>query len=125
MPWINNEFIYTKRILQAIAENYTDIYMSIYYSGGEIHEGIVVNPLIDYKIDFDMALNSIGAGHWVGDVEKTKFENYRYFGKLQRVVIADIYGITNWELERLGFYRIPNLKSIAYGRMVRCLNDGS
>jgi len=122
--WVKDNYYYSRGELVAIANNYQDVYMSIYYKGGEAHYGVVTNPLIDYKIDFDRALNVIGRGHWTGwDIEERDFfRDYRWFGKLQRVIIATIYGVFDYELEEEGFYSVPRLRNLAYGEMVTFLN---
>lgn len=85
---------------------------------------MIINPwqIAEYKADFDMALNEIGKGNWKGEIRE--FKAYKMFGRLQQVVIADIICFRDYDLVRLGFYRISNLKSIAYSRMVNFLNDG-
>jgi len=77
--------------------------------------------------DFDRALDAIGKGHWTGDIEDKRFEDFRYFGKLQQAVIADIiFGAkeldAQYELERRGFYRVPQLQGYAYHLMADRLN---
>jgi len=82
--------------------------------------------MLSTKIDFDRALDAIGRGHWSGtgfgdDAKDNKFKTYRSFGRLQQVVIADIIGIRDWELEQRGFYDIERLKGMAYSAMVSFL----
>ncbi len=45
----------------------------------------------EYKADFDRALNALGKGEWDGKTENHKWGEYRGFGRLQRLVIGDIY----------------------------------
>ena len=73
--------------------------------------------------DFDMALDKIGKGKWTGLIDDLKFSDYKRFGRLQWVVIASIIGIEDYELEGLGFYRMPQMRGRAYGRMIRILNN--
>lgn len=77
--------------------------------------------IAEYKADFDISLSAIGKGHWSGIVD-SDFRAYRYFGRMQQVVIADILGITDNELGGLGFYRIPRLRGLAYRWMANFLN---
>lgn len=106
--WVDKEFFYTKRLLRSIAENYHSIYQGFRVSLSRDE----TNPwrIAEYKADFDMALNSIGRGHWDGELK-----DIRYFGQLQRVIIFDITqeGIDN-----------PRLKSYAYFLMCKFLNGG-
>jgi len=73
------------------------------------------------KADFDRVLTSIGKGNWQGCTSH-KFKDYKGFGKLQRIVIADILGIHDGELQGMGFYQLPQLRGRAYKRMVEVLN---
>ena len=85
--WVDNVYFYSVRTLKVIAENYKAIYdgLPLYYE--------VYNPfkLAEFKADFDRALSAIGRGKWTG-INGSKISNYRGFGKLQKVVIADIIG---------------------------------
>ena len=118
--WIGNNYFYTKRTLKAIAENYISIYEGLPLS----LRSEVTNlwALAEYKADFDIALNSIGRGKWTGEIKR--FKDYRHYGRLQQIVIADILGIDNFELEGIGFYDVPRLKSYAYYLMCKKLNEG-
>ncbi len=121
MPWNVNTYIYTQGVLRAIVRGYESIYdwlLLSYHSEVESPWGRV-----EYKSDFDMALDAIGKGRWCGEVYPS-LSHYRYFGRLQRMVIADIIGTGNDELEALGFYDIPRLKGYAYSVMCRFLNTG-
>jgi len=85
--WVDDVYFYSVKTLKVIAENYKTIYdgLPLYY---EVH-----NPfkLAEFKADFDQALSAIGRGKWTG-INGSKISNYRGFGKLQKVVIADIIG---------------------------------
>ena len=120
MGWENNRYIYSKRILKVIAENY-----------GSLYDGLPLSPhweetnpitLAEYKADFDRALNSIGRGHWQGNLNGYKPQDYRHYGRLQQLIIADILGAGEQELLRMGFYDIPRLRGFAYYLMTRFLN---
>ena len=115
MPWIGNQFIYTKRLLRTIADNYP-LHYGLPAYGGEL----ITNPwsLAEYKADFDLALNNLGRGKWTGNLGV--FSDYRYFGRRQQIVIVDILGI----IDPLGFYDIPKLRRLAYGGMAKFLNGG-
>ena len=109
-------YTYTVGTLKAIAFCYTDIYLIGFHR--------TMNPygIAEYKADFDMALDSIGKGHWQ-DLYSIFFRSYRYYGKAQQVVIADVLGITDWELQAYGFYQIPQLRGKAYKWMADFLNN--
>lgn len=81
-----------------------------------------VFSIAEYKADFDMSLSSIGRGEWRG-LSSSSFRDYRYFGRLQRLIIADILHIEDNELRAFGFTDIPKLRGMAYYRMMRNLND--
>ena len=119
--WKNDEYIYTKGILKSIAKSYDHIYKGIETSGGMLLEANTLS-IAEYKADFDRALNAIGQGNWTGNIDNKEFIDFRYFGKLQRIVIADIYGID--ELESWGFYDVPRLRGYAYSVMVKFLSTG-
>ncbi len=115
--WNGDRFYYSVKILKAIAGSY-----SILYDGLSFREtSEIVNPisLAEYKADFDTALRGIGRGKWEGDI-KGDFGDYKGFGKLQRVIIANILGIPDKGLT--GFYDIPKLRSIGYHLMKAYLN---
>jgi len=121
--WQGDEYVYSKGELKAIATNYEEITMSAYYTKQEFEGGgVSYNPILDYKVDFDTALNAIGRGRWTGDIEDKFFSDFRHFGRLQIVVISDIYGVIDYELEENGFYQVPRLKGYAYSQMARYLN---
>ena len=121
MGWNGNEYFYSKHTLRTIAANYLNIYEGLPLSLNEE----VVNPwaLAEYKADFDMALRNIGRGRWIG--EKGEFKSFRHYGRLQQIIIADIMGIDDYELEDLGFYDISRLKGYAYYLMQIYLNGGN
>lgn len=112
--WIQDIYFYKKGTLKAIAEGYECL-----YSDAPLAE---LFSVAEYKADFDRALSSIGRGKWEGLVS-SDFGNYRHFGKQQRVIIADILGITDYKLKGLGFYEIPQLRGQAYSRMMDSLNN--
>ena len=120
MPWVGNEFRYTKRLLKAIAENYIPIYEGLPLSYGEV----VTNPwaLAEFRADFDTALNNIGKGKWTGRI--SQFKDYHYFGWLQQIIVADILGVSDHTLTVYGFRDIAGLRGYAYYRMANFLNGG-
>lgn len=136
MPWVNDftVFQYTPGFLRRIAASYHHIYQGIVIRSwtevvaGEVveRERRIMNPweIVEYKTDFDNSLKSIGKGKWQGDI-KGKFNNYNKFGRLQRIIIADILRIDDNELIRLGFYNIPQLRGYGYFLMVNFLNGGT
>ena len=130
MPWIKDEFYYTVGTLKAVADWYDtvnsyDAYSNI-YEVMMIGDHQIVNQwsLMEFKADFDIALDSIGRGEWDG-LTSSDFGDYKQLGKQQRVVIADIIGVPDYQLESWGFYDIPQLRGNAYGRMLSFLNEKS
>ena len=117
--WIGDRYEYKARTLKKIAWQYAGIYDELIVSWSNLVES--EQARIDYKVDFDYALDAIGKGHWTGELVG-EFEDYRWFGRLQRIVIADIYGIEDRELGGLGFYDIPQLRGRAYKWMANYLN---
>jgi len=108
-------------ILRAVADCYLSIYDGLILNWrAEIYE---IWDIISYKIDFDRALSAIGREPWHGLISE-EFKNYRHYGRLQRLVIADILQVTDGELAQ-SFRDIPKLKGIAYRRMADFLNGFS
>ncbi len=119
MVWVNDEYFYSVGVLKAIASWY-DILSEVLMIGDyQITDQFA---LALYKADFDMALQAIGKENWRG-LTSSIFQDYSHFGRLQRIVIADILGIADYELQGLGFYDIPQLRGMAYYRMVEYLNE--
>jgi hypothetical protein len=120
MVWINDVYYYSKSILKAIARHYS----SLYEDGLLIanHHINYLHSVAEYKADFDMALNAIGRGKWNGSLHPN-FGHYRYYGRLQQIIIADILGLLDYHLTGLGFYDIPKLRGMAYFRMTEFLNE--
>ena len=117
---MDTQYFYSSRKLRIIARNYDQL-----GNGFSFREGhLITNPwaIAEYKADFDMALNGIGRGRWSGFNINRSFKNLRNYGRLQRIIIADIMGIQNGELARLGFYDISRLREYSYYLMVRFLN---
>ena len=115
----NDNYRYSTSTLQAIARNYQYIYDGLPLGG------LITDPwsIAEFKGDFDTALRRIGRGHWVG-LESVNFKYYRPFGRLQRIIIADIIGIRTYELMMMGFSNIPQLRGFAYYLMKLYLNGG-
>ena len=109
-------YIYKVGTLRAIADYYCSLYNQEFFHPQEDLLSIAL-----FKADFDLSLSAIGKGHWTGIVNPD-FRAYRYFGKAQQVVIADIIGITDYELRGLGFYQIGQLRGRAYRWMANYLN---
>ena len=111
--WINDVFYYSVGNLKGIAEHYESLYTNASLA--------VLYYVAESKADFDRALDNIGRGKWRG-LENSNFGAYKYYGREQQVIIADILGISNRRLEGLGFYHIPQLRRKAYERMAAKLN---
>lgn len=114
-------------MLRRITRSYEDLYTV----GIEIviTEDIVVrigDPLsvMEFKADYDLALQSIGRGDWRG-LTSLDFGYYKHYGKQQQTVIADILGMSDYELQGRGFYQIDQLRGSAYSRMLTFLNESS
>ncbi len=123
LPWVSDtQYKYTAGILKAVASYYWSL-----YSGG-----LSVSPwkveltndwvVAEYKADFDVALNAIGRGRWKGTVRVQKARELRAFGRLQRVVIADICQLPDTQLVQTGCYQITQMRGRAYSWMTNYLN---
>ena len=119
MVWNNDVYYYSVGTIRAIACWYDVVSEVLMIGDFQITDRFALSL---YKADFDRALRAIGKGNWQG-LTTTIFRNYRYFGRLQRLVIADILGITDHELEGWGFYDVPRLRGTAYSRMAENLNE--
>jgi len=119
--WSEDQLRYTYKVgeLKAIATWYVFVYGTRYEP--PLFEISNLYRVAEFKADFDMALTYIGKGYWEG-LGSIRFKDYRHFGKAQRIVIADIIGITEYELGAYGFYQIPQLRGKAYSWMMNYLN---
>ena len=121
--WRNDNYIYTSGILKGIATSYHHIYQRIEWYTKARNEPIVIDDplaLVEYKVDFDCALNEIGRGTWVGGERLGEFGDYRYFSKFQRLIIADILGVL---LEDTRINYAEQLQGRAYGKLCWLLNE--
>jgi len=119
MPWVNDIYFYSVRTLKVIAANYNTIYEGLPLS----LSFEVVNPfnLAEYKVDFDQALSAIGRGKWEG-ITSDKISGYKGFGRLQKLIIAEVLGVLDEELRGLGFENPARLRGYAYYLMAKYLN---
>ena len=113
MAWVNNTYFYRIGTLKAIAFGYECLYSDAHIAN--------LYSVAEFKADFDMALDAIGRGKW-RSLTSFNFKAYRYFGKQQRIIIADILNISDRELQSSGFYEVSKLRGMAYRRMVDFLN---
>ncbi len=120
MGWRDGKYYYSSGVLKAIAANYATIYEGLPVSWRRDEYNLW--SLAEFKADFDIALKAIGKGHWTGNISSSKFRDFLRFGRCQQVVIADIFGITDDELLKLGLYNLPQLRGYAYYLMKTCLN---
>lgn len=120
MGWRDGKYYYSPGVLKAIAANYTTIYEGLPVSWKT--EEYNLWSLAEFKADFDMALRSIGKGKWTGDIQGANFHSFIRYGRLQRIIIADIFGIDDYELGFQGFYNIPQCRGYGYYLMVKSLN---
>ena len=111
--WINDVFYYSIRLLKGIANSYESLYFDAHT------ESLYEVALL--KADFDRSLDNIGRGKWRG-LENSNFGAYKYYGRQQQMVIADILQISDHKLEGYGFYQIPQLRGRAYMTMAEVLN---
>lgn len=129
MGWKNDKYEYSKGILQRIAWCYVSIYDGIPALNYEITN---LYSIAEFKADFDLSLDAIGRGDWLEalrtedgkevEIEGLEFKDFRGFGRLQRLVIADILGVSDNELEAGGFRDVGRLRGYAYSQMARYLN---
>ncbi|GAH86163.1 unnamed protein product [marine sediment metagenome] len=129
--WKNDRYIYSKGILQRIAWCYVSVYDGIPALNYEITN---LYSIAEFKADFDLSLNAIGRGNWLGvlrtedgkgvEIEWLEFKDFRGFGRLQKLVIADILGVSDNELEVGGFRDVARLRGYAYYLMKHFLDTG-
>ena len=93
--------------------------LEIFQWGNDITDPFLI---VEYKADFDRALSELGRDNWDGKCP-TNFNHYKHFGRLQRVIIAQMLGLTDSYLEGQGFDNIPKLLGLAYFRMLENLNE--
>ena len=137
-PWVNNEFKYSKWLLERIAKSYKHIYdrivldtYTMIVDGYTVERERIIQGeqnLIEYKVDFERALSKLGQSRYPTrspklDLSSCEFKNYSHYSRLQQIIIASILGIQDEELMDRGFYRIPNMKMIAYSLMAKYLNS--
>jgi len=119
MPWNNDIYYYTQGIVNAIVEWYCLLYDRQMIIG--TYQITHLFTLVEFKADFDIALDSIGRGEWRG-LTSHRFNDYRQFGRMQRVIIASILGIKDYELRAFGFNDAKQLRYEARKRMLGILN---
>jgi len=124
MKW--DKYYYSIGTLRDICASYSHIYQGIEFYRNGFYRYTDTDPwsIAEYKADFDIALQNIGKGKWAGEIEGRKFRDFRYFGRLQQIIIAIIMGVNDCELEGLGFYGISRLRGYAYYLMRSFLNNG-
>ena len=120
-------YFYTLGMLNAITRSYKTLYtagIEIVITQDIVYRNGDPLSVMEFKADYDMALLSIGRGDWRGLVS-LDFGHYRDYGKQQQTVIADLLGVTDYELQGRGFYQIDQLRGSAYSRMLAYLNEKS
>jgi hypothetical protein len=135
--WVEDKYFYSSGDLEEIVVSYKYIMaeglLNLDFSGPTVYGGEYASHLImSAKVDLDRALDHIGSGHWSGTnwgnkESDFKLRNYRHFGKMQQIIIAQILGwdeSDSHELEQMGFYDIKDLRYRAYKAMCRFLNEG-
>ena len=121
MPWVNDNFLYSSKLLQVIAKNYLSLYEGLPRPLGK-EEIMNCWDLAEFKSDFEMALNAIGMGKWSDGI--TNIKECRNFSYTQLVVVADMLGIDNFPIRVVHPEDINKIKKIAYADMRRFLNGG-
>ncbi len=119
-------YFYSVGVLKDIVASYDHIYQGIDFYKRRIYRYTDTNPLsiAEYKADFDRALGNIGRGKWDGNPSYC-FRDYREYGRLQQIIISAIIGISDYELEGLGFWDISRLRGYAFYLMKLYLNGGN
>ena len=135
--WKGDEYRYSKWLLERIAQSYGHIYdrivlevYTVILDGYKVERERCIKgeqTLIEYKVDFEGALAKLGNSRHPSrapklDLSSYDFKTYSKYSRLQQIVIADILGITDWELLGRGFYDIPRLRGYAYSIMAKYLN---
>jgi len=99
-----NEYTYNANTLECIAKSYPHIYQVLELTNRfRTVEIFNITSIIDYKVDFDTALEQLP-------------------GRLKLLVEEVKTGTTDSDLEVLGFYSVRKLKNIAFSLMARYLN---
>jgi len=138
MPWVNDDFRYSKWLLEKIARSYEHIddrivlgSYTLLIDGYPVEQERCIQGaqvLVEYKVDFERALEKLGHSRYPGrapklDLTSCDFKDYHRYSRLQQIVVADILGLDDYELMDKGFYRVPNLRAIAYSLMAKTLNS--
>ena len=121
MPWVNDKFLYSSKLLQVIAKNYLSLYAGLPRPLGK-EEIMNCWDLAEFKADFEMALNAIGGGKWHDGI--TALTECRNFSYTQLVVVADMLGIDKLPIGAVYPGDIDKITKIAYAGMRRFLNGG-
>ena len=121
MPWVNDNFLYSSKLLQVIAKNYLSLYEGLPRPLGK-EEIMNCWDLAEFKADFEMAFNAIGGGKWHDGI--TNIKECRNFSYEQLMVAADILGIDNLPIRVVYPGGIDKIKKIAYADMRLFLNGG-
>ena len=128
MGWnrARSEYIYARGTLRAIARAYSGIclpYHPVMVWGIRKEDRETTNlwAIAEIKADFDMALSSIGPKPWMG-WQGNSFDTYRNYGRLQRIVIADMLHIPDHKLSAYGFSNPRQKRGTAYRWMLDFLN---
>jgi hypothetical protein len=141
--WKGYDFKYSVFVLRAIAHYYGHESIRTEEKSSKESEYpdlvLCIEPfaVAEYKVDFDRALNAIGRYHnWEGlatEGDETLVDGtinwkvYHKYGDYQRLVLADVLGVEDRELEtrcKFDNREIDPLKGQAYAAMARYLNEG-
>jgi len=118
---------YTATQLAIIADNYGEYAKMAKPPYPQATPKQIAHDVLSSKIDFDRALNALGKGKWDGlawyeGTQETNLNSYKDCGVKQLVVIADILGYSDSDLEVRGVYDVILMREIAYKDMASYLN---
>ena len=125
-------YMYTKKQLMIVADNYKEFISLCKTPRPDETPKRISHDALSTKVDFDRAVDNLGKGHWDGtewfdyddSTQKISLNDYKGFGNMQLVVISDILGHPDSELEVRGLTDIDLLRDVAYKSMARFLNKG-
>ncbi len=112
---MRDDFRYSNKVLQCIAENYINL-----YDDGLSFKNTVIDgfELAEFIADFQYGVSHIGSKF----ILLPEFKDYNC-NRFQRIIYADIYGLQNEELvDKYQFFNPERLRQIAYSKVKRFLN---
>jgi len=113
---MRDDFRYSNRILQTIAENYINL-----YDDGLSFKDTVIDgfELSEFIADFQYGVSHIGSKF----VLLNDFKDYHSYNRFQRIIYADIFSIPDDDLiDKYQFFNPERLRQASYGKIKRFLN---